>query len=32
MIIAEADPGRLLDAMTAYRGPPTEKWLLRDET
>jgi uncharacterized protein (TIGR00730 family) len=32
MIIAESDPVRLLDAMAAYQGPPTEKWLTRDAT
>jgi uncharacterized protein (TIGR00730 family) len=32
MIIAESDPARLLDAMAAYHGPPTEQWLTRDAT
>jgi hypothetical protein len=32
MIIANSDPARLLDAMAAYRGAPTEKWLTRDAT
>ena len=32
MIYAESDPGRLLDAMLTYQGPPTEKWITRDAT
>ena len=32
MIMAQAEPSALLDAMAAYQGPPTEKWLMRDET
>jgi uncharacterized protein (TIGR00730 family) len=32
MIIAESTPDRLLDAMAAYQGPPTERWLTRDAT
>ena len=32
MIMAQAEPARLLDAMAAYQGPPTEKWLTRDAT
>jgi uncharacterized protein (TIGR00730 family) len=32
MVIAQTDPPALLDAMAAYHGPPTEKWLMRDQT
>lgn len=32
MIIADSDPGQLLDAMAAYQGPPLEQWLTRDAT
>jgi len=32
MVIAQTDPPALLDAMAANQGPPTEKWLMRDQT
>jgi uncharacterized protein (TIGR00730 family) len=32
MIQADADPEALLEAMLAYQGPPTEKWITRDAT
>jgi len=32
MSTAQTEPPALLDAMAAYQAPPTEKWLMRDET
>jgi uncharacterized protein (TIGR00730 family) len=32
LVLAEEDPGRLLDLLTRYDPPRTEKWIDRDET
>ena len=32
LVISDADPGRLLDAMTKIQPPNLDKWLDRDET
>jgi uncharacterized protein (TIGR00730 family) len=32
LVIQETDPGRLLDLMTCYSPPQTEKWIDRDES